>query len=1388
MAVLTAEPTTRPRSASLEERSAVPRAPEKDEKKVNEGEKYEASEAPVPNKRPDFAMAGNGEAQPEPLNGNATSPPMQSAQSVSPSVKPKEEEQEKEVTPEGEAVQKKMEGAADGTDGTAGGEEGQGPPADGAGPGGEAGDEAPSKSGEKAKAEEGGESGRLTDMVDPSKDGGEERMKAKVESEKGMVTAQLQKDSEKAMKRATYRVKGLRKNEKKKETAEEKLEHAKGAVVETPGDKEAEAETAQAQKLDAAPKPDVQAAETKRELRNKYNDVLPDKIKELVNFANSSEVDEIGDTVDQMVKKQTTSVESTYEQVHQAPPPQQPKESIPLEENEKAVETPPMALGEGLLPEVNKELTDLTANQDESDQLLEKEGIKQEYIDLVDSGPLYEAGKQRGELKEAVEQAPQEMDAFEQERQDKLKKKALEQEKDTKDKTRQQREGRLTEAKDKQKKTKSKLELQKEEVTNNIKKRSNEAKTKVDEELKKLETRSKKHFQNEKQGALAVLNDTLDRGISRIEDDRWSGITGGAYWAKDKLFGMDGLSVVKRLFTQAENAFTKSMDAAVDHIIKDTKETSSKCKVIIANARKGIDKFVSELDPKLQKTGEDAQREMERKLNKLDEEINTRTTKLINDTKNERKKAQEEMQKLVEEKKASISGLLAALGRLLLDAMMKLFKWALEKAGYKPDEIMGIIEKGKAVITAIVTDPIGFIGNLISAVKGGIDNFRDNIETHMVGGLIKWLTGQLDDLPIRLPDTFDLQGILGVILQILGLTWDSLRSRLVERVGEPVVEAAEKGVDIVQRLVSEGPMALWEMVKEKAEEIKETVISGIRNWVIVQVVKQGIIGLATFLNPAGAIVQAILAIYNTVMFFVENWDRIKNFVNSIFDSIGEIAMGKIGAAAKYIEDAMAQAIPLILNFLARLLKIGGISKAIQGIVKKLRGPVDKVVNKTLKFIEKKARKLFGGGKKGEKPKKGAAKKIKEDNKKGKPQKITAKDKKKHKKIADKIAAKLNTPAKKDEKFEDFHKRKKAEASKLEDKYQPQLKKGINLDIKFRSAQKDKEDGDVDMKLKIAPNDELQSISADAEDAVGSKVSASVILPTDVKSYSGNKKVSITEKRKGKEKVGYKASTTKDEKKANSVVVGEAGSDNKYIKTRRKEKDYDKEHQKLMGMSSPATRRDHIKKSGETQTNEEKIEIYNSVYKAAKMDFRIQVKGELTDSEVGKHRRKMVADVAGHYVGKRKLKKLDEEILHGKLTGKVGNKILGEIFETWVEKNVGGVKSIEVIFEDDDGTVLRKADGYVSGSTLVEMKSVGSAPAREEKDQMDAYKAIILKQTKGYLAGSGKTGKKPYNAVRYVFSNLEAAEKWESEIHKRLKGVQHSIYVGDEKLDDIRADD
>jgi hypothetical protein len=116
-------------------------------------------------------------------------------------------------------------------------------------------------------------------------------------------------------------------------------------------------------------------------------------------------------------------------------------------------------------------------------------------------------------------------------------------------------------------------------------------------------------------------------------------------------------------------------------------------------------------------------------------------------------------------------------------------------------------------------------------------------------------------------------------------------------------------------------------------------------------------------NPAGAIVQAILAIYNTVMFVIEQAAQIMSFVEAIVNSVTAIAQGAIGAAATKVEQALGAAIPLVIGFFARLIGLGDIPKRATATVKKVQGvidtAIDKFLGKAIAFVKKMTGKLGG---------------------------------------------------------------------------------------------------------------------------------------------------------------------------------------------------------------------------------------------------------------------------------------------------------------------------------------------------------------------------------------------------------------------------------------------
>ena len=162
---------------------------------------------------------------------------------------------------------------------------------------------------------------------------------------------------------------------------------------------------------------------------------------------------------------------------------------------------------------------------------------------------------------------------------------------------------------------------------------------------------------------------------------------------------------------------------------------------------------------------------------------------------------------------------LEKVGTFLKDGAIKFFRWALEKAGLKADELMAIINKGKETLIQIVEHPVDFLNNLIKAAKDGFNNFKANIGEHLEGGLVGWLTGAMSGAGIQMPETFDLKGVFSMASQVLGFTWDAIRGQLVEELGEENVSRAEQGFDVIKTVMNEGIAGLWEEIKDKVSEM-----------------------------------------------------------------------------------------------------------------------------------------------------------------------------------------------------------------------------------------------------------------------------------------------------------------------------------------------------------------------------------------------------------------------------------------------------------------------------------------------------------------------------------------------------------------------------------------
>jgi len=276
------------------------------------------------------------------------------------------------------------------------------------------------------------------------------------------------------------------------------------------------------------------------------------------------------------------------------------------------------------------------------------------------------------------------------------------------------------------------------------------------------------------------------------------------------------------------------------------------------------------------------------------------------------------------------------------------------------------IKKTGAALKGILKDPLPFVRNLGAGIKLGIGNFVTNFGTHLTDALIDWLTGSLPG--VYIPKAISLVEFGKFALSVLGITWTQIRTKIVKGIGpsgETIMKGLETAFDIVVALVKGGAAAVWELIKEKLSDLKDTVLNGIISFVTETIIQKAVPKLISLFIPGAGFISAILSIYDMVKVFIEKLAKIVALVKSIVDAIVAIAGGDLSGAAKFVENGLTNLLTLTINFLAGFVGLTGIAEKVMAVVKKVQAAVDKALDTAIAWVINKAKalfaKLFGKG-------------------------------------------------------------------------------------------------------------------------------------------------------------------------------------------------------------------------------------------------------------------------------------------------------------------------------------------------------------------------------------------------------------------------------------------
>ncbi|BDD07396.1 polymorphic toxin type 15 domain-containing protein [Aureibacter tunicatorum] len=776
------------------------------------------------------------------------------------------------------------------------------------------------------------------------------------------VKIDLAAESKKAISISNKKINTQASAQKKTENTEKKASQIKKSLVTQPEEMQAKANASLVAGMKSVSPNKPSASDGKRSLQQGMRSSLPKTVKDVKEFRSRGTARQMTASMKSKISSQSGEVTGAFGAIknQQTPDPAPASEPLPSMEPSAAEKE---GIGKGLVPSMTEKHLDMQAYAQAGQSIIEQAGINKEAVKELGDTPLALMVKdldalesqnvsQRDDILSTAQglsaQADQELEQMS---------------KDGQKKIIDGRKRRLGNVSYEQKTRKGSLEAQKKQATEHIEGIFGKAKKTVEDKLKILNGDSMKKFEARVAKAEAVFSANVERKQEAISTKYYEESNAIVDWWRKLTVSIEDVPGMSAMFAQEKARFESSVNQAIAEITASNQSVIDECKDIIRGAHEEIDIYQKSL-PEAVRTGiGESAAAIRKQLKALSAEVNTQAAELKKTLAEKQKKAVEKVQakidKIIEENKS----LLDKAGDMAEKAVMLFAQELFEKIGVDPKKVISVFEKGKGAVQAFFADPAGFIKNVLSAVSAGVGNFKDNIQGHLKEGFLGWLTGATGKMSINMPEQFNLQGIFDLALQVMGLGWEQIKAQIIAKGGPKVakgIEMAEQSIEIIKQVREGGLVVLWDMLKEKAEEVKVAFIDGLKEWAITKVVTEGVKTIVAMTNPVGGLLKVAETIYKVVTFFMDNFQRIISFAESVFDSVAAIAAGNIAAASKAIEASLSKTIPIILGFLAKLLNLGGVVGKIKKIINKVKKKIQPTIDNIIDWFIKKIKKFKGG--------------------------------------------------------------------------------------------------------------------------------------------------------------------------------------------------------------------------------------------------------------------------------------------------------------------------------------------------------------------------------------------------------------------------------------------
>ncbi|MBA4142858.1 MAG: DUF4157 domain-containing protein [Nitrosospira sp.] len=679
-----------------------------------------------------------------------------------------------------------------------------------------------------------------------------------------------------------------------------------------------------------------------------------------------------GEQLNDAIESDTTRVQSSYDQLEMPPEGQTTREAQEIEPPAAKVAAPPINAETAVPEPVPEENISLDADVQANQQRMQDSGMNSEPAQLVQSGPIAEAQAAQGELESVAERDPAEVMAEQMAARDRagtdmigLQQRALEALASARASTIGQIGAGQQNMVGSEEQMRARIGAEAQGIFN-------AAQTQVNDLLEPLSRTAMSQWET----GVAVLSERFKQRLHRVKewiDERYSGAKGAVLEVVEYVTGLPDW--VTDEYEAAEHEFGDGVCDLIREISSNVNGVIVTCEGLIEDARTDIGELFSNLPAELQEWAAGEQARFGEQLDSLhDRAIQTRDD-FNRDMANRAAQSVQEVREQIYSLRQAAGGIIGrivdAVGRFVEDPAKFIIEGLLELLGIPPASFWALVARIQSVISDIAEDPVGFAGHLLTALGQGFQQFFSNVGTHLIGGLLDWLTAGLAAAGITIPPDFSLKSIISFFLELMGITWTRIRRLLAKHIGEENVALIERAYELVSSLIEQGPQGIFEMIKDRLDprQILDQVLEAAKSFLVEALITQVSVRIIALFNPAGAILQALEAVYRVLKWIFENAARIFTLVETVVGGIANLVAGNIGPMANAVETALSRLIGPVIDFLADYIGLGDLPNKIKETIEGMQNWIEGILDQVIGWLAERARGLLRtlgiGGEQGE---------------------------------------------------------------------------------------------------------------------------------------------------------------------------------------------------------------------------------------------------------------------------------------------------------------------------------------------------------------------------------------------------------------------------------------